>query len=260
MIICVPGPWEDRSDFARRVFSLEPSGRYTFAGGILADVEHQDQVTVQFLGRHPRMLEAFEAATRGDLPPDVASAITSHRSTIYLRFRSNLVEERLRILKFTTLAKRLGGMAIKLESSGVGHWWERWFQLLGSKNEFDWYCAVVMLLAEDSRYYSCGMHHFGLPDSAVEKRLVIREAANLINKFNYWRIINQPTLRSAELLRLDESGARFRLLWEPDRLNPEGDLFHNPYGIWLLVELVERGVVKEVTEGEFHHRDTEDAK
>jgi hypothetical protein len=236
MIICVPGPWENRSDFARRVFALEPSGRYTFAGGVLADVQHQDQIQVEFLGQHPRMREAFEAATRGDLPSDVASAIAAHRSSIYLRFPSNVVEERLRILKFTELAKRLGGIAMKLESCGVGHWWERWFQLLASKNKFDWYCAVVMLLAGDDRYYSCGMHHFGLADSTVEKRMVIRQAANLINKFNYWRIINHQTLRSSEILRLDESGARFRLLWEPDRLNPEGDLFHNPHGIWLLRE------------------------
>ena len=234
MIVCVPGPWENRSDFARRVFALEPSGRYTFADGVLADVQHQDHVPVQFLGRHPRMLEAFEAATRGDLPADVASAITSHRSSIYLRFMSNLVEERLRILKFTTLAKRLGGIAIKLESSGVGHWWERWFQLVGSNNEFDWYCAVVMLIAEESRYCSCGMHHFGLADSAVEKRLLVNEAASLINKFNYWRIINQRTLHSSEVLRIDQSDARFRLFWELDRLNPEGDLFHNPYGVWIL--------------------------
>jgi hypothetical protein len=236
MIICVPGPWEDRSDFARHVFVLEPSGRYTFAGSVLADVQHQDHIQVQFLGRHPRMLDAFEAATRGDLPPDISSEISSHRSSIYLRFPLNVIEERLRILRFTELLKRLGGIAIKLESSGVGHWWGRWFQLLGSKNEFNWYCAVVMLLAADSRYYSCGMHHFGLADSAVEKHLVIREAANLINKFNYWRIINQRTLHSGELLRINESGGRFRLLWEPDRMNPEGDLFYNPHGIWLLRE------------------------
>jgi hypothetical protein len=234
MIICVPGPWENRSEFARRVFALEPYGRYTFDGGVLADVKHQDQVRIQILGQHPRMREAFEAATRGDLPLETASAITGHRSSIYLHFPANVIEERLRILKFTELAKRSGGIAIKLESSGVGHWWERWFQLLGSKNEFDWYCAVVMLLSGDGRYYSCGMHHFGLADCSVEQSVTPREAARLINKFNYWRIISPRTINSFEILRLDESGARFRLSWESDRFNPEGDLFHNPHGLWLL--------------------------
>jgi len=237
MIVCVPGPWENRAEFARRVFALEPSGRYTFAGGVLADVQHQDHIQIQILGEHPRMREAFEAATRGDLPAEVASAIANHRSSIYLRFTANLIEERLRLLKFTELAKRLGGIAIKLESSGVGHWWERWFQLLGSKNEFDWYCAVVMLLSGDHRYYSCGMHHFGLADSSVEEGMVLKKAANLINRFNYWRILNhQRPLRSSEFLRVDQSGARFRLFWEPDSFNPEGDLFHNPHGRWLLRE------------------------
>ena len=234
MIFCVPGPWQDRSDFVRRVVVLDPDGRYIFDGEVLGDVRHQDVVKVQFLGRHPRMLEAFRAASRGDLPPQVEQEIAAHRSSIYLQFPMNFMAERPRVLKYTRLLKRLGGFAIKIESSGVGHSWQRWFRLVSSENEFDWYCAIVMLLAEEIYYYSCGMHHFGLADSAVEKRLEVMEAANLLNKFNYWRVIEPRELRSGESFSLNESSRAFRLQLKPDEVNPEDDLFYNPYGVWHL--------------------------
>ena len=133
MILCVPGPWQDRSDFVRRVVTSESDGRYIFDGKVLADVRHQDVVNVNFLGRHPRMLKAFQTASRGDLPPEVEEEIATHNASLYLRFPLNLVEERLRVLKYTQMVQRWGGFAIKLESSGVGHSWERWFRLVSSE-------------------------------------------------------------------------------------------------------------------------------
>ena len=237
MIFCVPGPWRDRSDFIRRVVTSESDGRYVFDGKFLADVRHQDVVKVEFLGRHPRMLQAFQAASRGDLPRRVEEEIARHSSSIYLRFPLSLIEERPRVLKYTEMAQRWGGFAIKLESSGVGHSWERWFRLVSSDNEFDWYCAFVMLLAGDIYYYSCGMHHFGLADSAVERRFAVEEAANLLNKFNYWRLIERRALRSGESFSLSETSTLFRLQLKEDELNPEDDLFHNPHGLWHLEKI-----------------------
>lgn len=234
MIVCIPGSWEDRSDFIRQVAEFEENGRYFYDGTVLADVREQDQVRIEFLGRHPRMLDAFLAASRGDLSTELQQRIAAHRSSIYLRFIADFVEERSRLLKYTELARQLGGIAIKIESSGVGHSWERWFQLVGSQNPFDWYCAIVMLLAEESFYYSCGMHQFKLADAALEKHLDARESANLLNKFNYWRMIEPRELKTGETFRLDDSVRRYRLELRPDPMNPPGDLFHNPYGLWHL--------------------------
>ena len=106
MIFCVPGPWQDRSDFIRRVVNSESDGRYVYDGDVLADVRHQDILKVEFLSRHPRMLKAFQAASRGDLPRQVEEEIAGHSSSIYLRFPLSLVEERLRVLKYTQMAQR----------------------------------------------------------------------------------------------------------------------------------------------------------
>jgi hypothetical protein len=234
MILCVPGPWRERSDFVRQVVEFEENGRYFCDGTVLSDVREQDQLRVQFLARHPRMLDAFLAASRGDLSPSLEQRIAAHQSAIYLRFAADFVEERFRLLKYTELVRQLGGIAIKIESSGVGHSWDRWFQLLRSENAFDWYCAAVALLAEEDFYCSCGMHHFKLADAALEKQLDARESANVINKFNYWRMIEPREPKSGEMFRLDDSVRLYQLELRPDGLNPPGDLFHNPYGRWHL--------------------------
>jgi len=204
---------------------------------MLVDVREQDQLRVQLLGRHPRMVDAFRAAGRGDISAELEEKIAQHQSSIYLRFAANFVEERTRVLKYTELARQLGGMAIKIESSGVGHAWERWFHLLASQNEFDWYCAVVMLLADEGIYYSCGMHHFGLADAAIGKHLAPRNAGNLLNKFNYWRIVEPRELKSGDIFRLDDSNRRYRVDLKRDQINPTEDLFHNPQGLWFLTLL-----------------------
>jgi hypothetical protein len=81
------------------------------------------------------------------------------------------------------------------------------------------------------------MHHFGLADSAVERRFTVEEAANLLNKFNYWRLIERRALRSGESFSLSETSTLFRLQLKEDELNPEDDLFHNPHGLWHLEKI-----------------------
>ncbi len=43
-------------------------------------------------------------------------------------------------------------------------------------------------------YYSCGMHHYGFPDVEVASKIDPNTAADLMNRFNYWRIVEKPTL------------------------------------------------------------------
>ena len=71
-------------------------------------------------------------------------------------------------------------------------------------------------------------------DSAIDKGIAVDEAANLINKFNYWRLIEKRALRSGESFSISETSRLFRLQLKADELNPEDDLFHNPHGLWHL--------------------------
>src|SRR5206468_6299477 len=121
--------------------------------------------------------------------------VQGHTAVAYLRFPLDVMEQRERLLKFTQLFARIGGIAVKVESAGVAHTFERWTELL-TGTPFDLYCACVALVGGERYFYSCGMHHFGLPDSAAPRTLPVEEAAESMNQFNFWRISERPVLAS----------------------------------------------------------------
>ncbi|HEY1084723.1 MAG TPA: hypothetical protein VGE29_20830, partial [Prosthecobacter sp.] len=133
--------------------------------------------------------------------------------------------------KFTGVLRRAGGLAVKVESSGVAHEWDRWFSLL-SGSTFDAYCSAVTLIADSERYYSCGMHHFGLPESSLPRSIEIAAAADLMNRFNIYQIAEHPQLVSGHTFSTASDAPFYRLALSPDSRHDADDLFHNPHGVW----------------------------
>ena len=233
LVICIPGKWTDRNDFLRQVITYEPKGRYMFAGMVLADIEAKDHVPLEFCPEDLHIPQAFSIAGQGQIPADVLAQLDEHTAVVYLHFPLDLPEQRERILKYTQLVQRLGGIAVKLESSGIAHSWERWFALL-SGSPFDVYCAGVVLIGDESYYYSCGMHNFGLPECEAPRAIPIDAAADLMNRFNFWQITERPKLASGHTFSLTSSAPHFRLSLEEDSRHAKKELFYNPHGIWRL--------------------------
>ena len=233
LLLCIPGPWKDRSDFLRRVIALEPMGQFMFAGGILADVAGKDHLPVEFTPADPHIGEAFEIAGQGKIPPSTLAEIEQHKSVVYLHFQINPQAERTRLIKFTKLLQRLGGHAVKVESSGVSHSWDRWFTLLDG-SLFDLYCSAVVLIGDKGHYYSCGMHHFGLPECAVPTTVDLGEAADLMNRFNFWQVAERPTMTSGHTFSLSEDAPVWRLELKSDDRHETDHPFYNPNGVWVL--------------------------
>jgi hypothetical protein len=233
LVICIPGTWADRGEFLLKVITLETDGRYMFAGMVLADTTAKDHVPLGFCPADPNMAEAFEIAGHGKIPPEVLAAIEEHTTVVYLHFPLDLPAQRERIIKFTQIIQRLGGIAVKVESAGISHTWERWFELLGG-SPFDWYCSCVVLIADDSHFFSCGMHHFGLPECEVPRSIPIAEAAELMNRFNFWQIDEKPVLSSGHTFSLNVEAPSYRLKLLPDARHDDDHLFYNAHGVWRL--------------------------
>jgi hypothetical protein len=233
IIACVPGPWAHRTDFIGRVITHEPKGKYVFAGMILADVQEKDHVELEFCESDGKLTRAFEIGGAGKIPVTVLEPIEKHTSIVYIRFPLDLMDQRERMLKYTKLLQDIGGLAIKLENSGVAHNWEHWFGLL-SGNLFDVYRASVALVGDSDCYYSCGMHYFKLPDCSLTNRIPINDAADLMNRFNYWQLAEHPTLESGHTFSVSESSPHFRLALERDSRHEENHPFHNSQGLWHL--------------------------
>ena len=67
LLLCVPGPWNDRSEFVRTIVS-ETDGEFLFAGMIMAQPGRNEHVPLDFAPHDPQMGEAFEIARQGQLP------------------------------------------------------------------------------------------------------------------------------------------------------------------------------------------------
>lgn len=233
LIICIPGPWRDRADFIGRVITTEPKSRFMFAGGILADVQQQDHVPLEFCDPDPQMAQAFETAGQGKLPQECLELIRQHTAVVYLHFPIDLQEQRERVAKFTGVVRQAGGIAVKVESAGVAHTWETWdSRLRGSM--FDLYCCAIVLVGDKHSFYSCGMHHFGLPECEVPSFMGAASGAGLINRFNSWRINDRPEIKSGETFSLSANEPPFRLELRPDNRHSPDTLFYNPHGVWFI--------------------------
>lgn len=204
-----------------------------FAGLILADVEAKDHAPVEIHGADSRIAKAFELAGQDKFSSEELVEVQAHRSVAYLRFPSYLPDQYKRIASFSDVLQRAGGIAVKVESSGVAHTWRRWQSLL-TGSLFDNYCAVVTLIREGEFYYSCGMHLFGLPECEVPTHVSLAQAADLMNRFNFWQIAERPILEEGHTFSVSQESPRYRLNLIPDARHEQGELFHNPLGVWRL--------------------------
>lgn len=232
-IICIPGPWPNRSAFLRAIIELEPMGEFMFAGGLLAHPSGKDHVELEFCEPYPQMREAFRIAGQGRLSAETLDLIAGHGGVAYLHFPIDFLQQRERLAKFTEVVRRAGGYAVKVESAGVAHEWGRWFYLLSGET-FDVYCSCVVLIGDSDRYYSCGMHHFGLPECSLPRSIEVTEAADILNQFNMYQIIEQPQFETGHTFSLSADSPYFRLALVQDSRNEPDDLFHNPHGVWEL--------------------------
>lgn len=231
MMICIPGPWKDRTDFVQRVV-VQTKGDFMFAGAILANPKGKDHVPLEFCEPFAGLRRAFEIAGQGKLPATLLDQIGVHKSVVYIRVPLDIIAQKDRLLKFTTVLRDIGGCAVKVESSGIAHTRDTWQALLSSKNPFDQYRGVVVLIGDEHYFYSCGMHHFNLPDCQASRQLPIAEAADTMNRFNYYQIVERPILASGHTFSLTADSPSYRLALISDARHGEDELFRNPQGLW----------------------------
>lgn len=236
LIVCIPGPWANRSAFIEALIT-NTGGEYMFAGGVLAHHAAKDYITAEFEGRYANMAEAFRIAGQGRVAAYTLKEIDRHQGVAYLHFPLDIVGQAPRLAKFTDAVSRGGGFAVKLETSGVAHEWVEWFSLIGSDDLFDLYQACVTLVADERHYYSCGMHHFSLPEVQVSRKIEVGTATELMNQFNFWQIAEKPNLEPGHTFSLSAEGDRYRVDPVEDKRHAPDDLFHNRNGLWDLARV-----------------------
>lgn len=235
-MLCIPGTWKDRTECVQRVVT-HTKGDFMFAGAILANPKGKDHIPLEFCGPYDDMRQAFEIAGQGKLALEVLAQIATHNSVVYMRFPLDVIRQRKRMLLFTSLVRDIGGFAIKVESTGIAHDWDVWHSLISSENPFDQYRCFVVPIGDEDQFYSCGMHHFGLPDCQISRAIPIEKAADTMNRFNYYQIVEQPTLGSGHTFSLTPDAPHYRITLGEDHRHESDDLFRNPNGLWTMEQV-----------------------
>ncbi len=232
LVLCIPGPWKDRAELVGRIVALAPLGDYMMVGQLLAHIPAKDHVEIEFCERDERMERAFSAAAQGRISNKTLSEIGDHASVAYLHFPLDISGQAARMKTFSTVLRQAGGFAVKVESAGVAHEWDRWLALLGG-TAFDLYCSVVVLIGDENECFSCGMHHFGLRDVEVPAALGLNDAAKLMNRFNLYQIEESPKTASGHTFSVVRDAPWYRIAAREDDRHPDS-FHHNPHGLWVL--------------------------
>jgi hypothetical protein len=232
IIIGIPGNWQNRSEIVQAIVSR--SGGFIFAGMVLMNTQTKKSHTLEIEEHNPQLQEAFRIAGGGRIPPEALAAIGKHQFTLYVLSAGASVDEAKDMMKVGGALLDSGGLAVKVESSGVAHSAEQWREIANSEDLFDLYTAFVTLIGDKGCFYSCGMHNFGLPDCTVSDSVAANEAAALMNSLNYYQVAESPDLQSGQTFSVDAASPRYKLVMKSDTNYEEEHPFHNPFGVWHL--------------------------
>ncbi|TNE85010.1 MAG: DUF2314 domain-containing protein [Deltaproteobacteria bacterium] len=233
IIVCVPGPWEGPQDLIKA--SIE-AGRgampeYLIAGPAMMHVPTRKAFRVDMQGPHPSMREAFEYAGQGRLSPETLAAIDDHQSAIYLLAPAGPDEARA-LLGFVTHLLDAGGYAVKIESAGVAHEADKWRAHAALGTTLAAYDLLVTLVGGRKACFSCGMHHFGLPDAAAPSTLRPERLPEILTALNQRQLLGQAA-SAGELFATDLHDTVHELIHQPFGY-PEDSPMNNPHGRWFM--------------------------
>jgi len=230
IILCIPGCWEDRQELVQSV--AERSGGYLLLGELFGHSETNTTFKVAVEGRDSQMSQAFRAAGRHWLVDDDIQQIEAHTKVVYIIARGGSFALAKAAMNAADGLLRAGGLAVKVETSGVAHSAAAWRDFVQAGDEASIFRAfVVTVMGDDS--YSCGMHSLGFRDAVVSGRRS-EHADGLLGHFCLYLCTESPILQSGHTFALGPDEPVYTLQEEACRLFEEGSPFHNPFGIWRL--------------------------
>lgn len=231
-VIGVPGTWADRTAIMESI--AKQSEGYLFAGQVMMHMETEQHFGLEVYEHDPRMREAFELVSGGNITEEELEQIANHTFTLYLIGVGEKTSDYVHAMMCAaTGLLKAGGLGVKVESTGVSYSRSRWVELMQRDPLLAVLFGCVAYISDDAGVTcSCGMHSVGLPDALVEGEP--EEAVSLLKSFVGYQFLEQPTLRDGETFQAADDGPVYRIDKVPCTLYEEDDLFFNANGMWRL--------------------------
>jgi hypothetical protein len=216
----VPGPWREPPQVTRALAGQD---------SLL------DRITLDVI-RDSELASGFAWGRQGPLAKELVARVGACSHAALIEFHGRLDEHASQVAALGRALREAGGVAVRMEASGAASSWEPWLERLESGDSFRIYeSAVLAVHGEDSILFTCGMHHFDLPDAQVALQDP-REAVGWLDAFCEYQLTDEPGLASGHTFR-PRADAQQRVLerW-PDHRHHPSDGRCNPFGIWRLLE------------------------
>jgi len=231
-IVGIPGIWTSRTEIVTSIASK--SEGYLFAGVALLDTTNNEGFGLEIYDHDQNLSRAFSIAGGATFNPAQLEAIAKHTYTLYLIGDGSSIESAREIAKAVCGLLRSGGIAVKIESSGIAHTYEDWFKLTQDFNSINGFRLFVTLIGDKGTYYSCGMHNLGYRDAIISDDISPNEAACLLQTFLLYYLTENPILNNGETFSTDADSPFYILSEEECMIYSSDELFHNPFGMWRL--------------------------
>ncbi|QDT10858.1 DUF4261 domain-containing protein [Planctomycetes bacterium K23_9] len=232
LVIGVPGNWADHTAIVNSIATN--SGGYLFVGALMSHVESKEVCKLEVYDRAPDLLAAYTLAGCGKISDDDLAAIGDHSNALYVSGPSNSPDSAKTLMRFAAALLDCGGIAVKIESTGIAHSAQRWRELTQDGSPPALMRAFVTYVGSAGSFYSCGMHNLGLPDATLEADVMPETAATLLDTFLLYLISESPEMSDDETFAIDDRSPRYTITKAECTEFPPGNLFHNPHGVWQL--------------------------
>lgn len=243
LIIGIPGPWKDQSEIIGSVAKANPNpeeAKYLALGGLIMDMRTNESFGFEIYEHDPGLKQAFEYAGQGKFTEEELDAIGKHKHTVYIVCgepfaspeREDLAAARS-LLELGAFMLDAGGLAVKIECTGVAHTADRWKYYAVQGTTLSLYDSFVTLIGSEEYNYTCGMHTFGLPDVSLTADISAKEAPYIMNGFNQYQLLESPELLDGKWFTTSHSEPMLKMS-HCDYGYDEEDLLNNPYGRWHL--------------------------
>jgi len=243
IVIGIPGKWKDRRELTTALAhgSLK-DGSFIMAGSIMKDMKEDDTFFEIEIYEHDKNLkEAFFYAGGTRLDTAVLEEIDQHTFTVYIIAKNDGFEVVKSVIKAVSDILNAGGLAVKIETSGIAHSKESWLEMKEKTDDVSIYKHFVALANYEEYISSFGMKGFGLPDVImVPPTLPLEEACELLNTFNLNYLITKPVIKEGESFSLAIDAPFYRMTFLEDERYETDDIFRNPYGLIKLEALSEK--------------------
>ena len=237
IILCIPGSWSDKNDFAKSFQTVVRPADFVFGGQIVMNVRTEDKYRLEFRERDEYLAEAFFLSSGESLNDETLRKIDSHKSIVYLIGSGGSPEECLKMIDLGEKIISAGGFGVKVETSGKAHSAEDWIRFKNNYGVESLCEAFIQLIGSDKTIHSCGMHNLGQPDVIIDRDNRKDEAEEIIEMFILGKLGEVTSDNLSDISKeFTKHLPRYSVKKEPcDEYSPD-DLFFNPYGMLRLVK------------------------